>query len=132
MHKTAGTAKACFVCFKPTTTVLATSGTVDFLYTCPGHLSDSGFATLLDEEKKTATVSAEEISRVKLEWEERQKLKGAEKEKEKDSGTKDNKNTEQQNADKSKKGIPPTLPSTTPSTPAAHERYILHPGIFAS
>jgi len=131
MYKTAGTEKACFVCFKPTTTVLATSGTVDFLYTCPGHLSDSGFATLLDEEKTSVSISAEDIARVKLEWEERQKLKGAEKEKEKDSGTKDN-NTEQKNTDKSKKGVLPTLPSTTLPTPAAHERYILHKGIFAS
>ena len=123
----AGTAKACFVCYKPTTTVLATINIVDFLYTCPGHLSDSGFATLVkDEEKSVAvSVSAEEIAKVKLKWEEKQK-------KEKDSDAKDNKIEIDNDKDRSKQETSLKPTSTTPSTPVTHERYILHRNFFAS
>jgi hypothetical protein len=111
--------------------VLATINTVDFLYTCAGHLTDSGFATSVkDEEKNTsAIVSAEEIARVKAEWEERQK-KAKEKEKEKDSGSKDKKDTEQQ-PDKYK-GKKEDSPKSTSSPQSTHERYILHRNFFAS
>ncbi len=39
-ERKAGTARPCFVCRAGTTTVLATAGTQDFLYTCDKHLSD--------------------------------------------------------------------------------------------
>lgn len=39
VQKTA-TARPCYVCNRPTQTVLATIKTEDFLYTCDSHLSD--------------------------------------------------------------------------------------------
>ena len=71
--QTAGTAKGCFVCCRPTTTVLATVDTVDFLYTCNGHLNDTNFAS-----KVKVKVTAEEIAEVKRQWEEKQRRPQAE------------------------------------------------------
>ena len=53
------------MCMRPTTTVLATIKSEDFLYTCDGHLEDANFASRIK-------VTAEEIAEVKREWEERQ------------------------------------------------------------
>lgn len=39
-ERKAATAKACFVCRTPSTTVLATVDTKDFIYTCEKHLND--------------------------------------------------------------------------------------------
>jgi hypothetical protein len=39
-ERQAGTARQCFVCRSPTTTVLATIDKKDFVYTCPKHLTD--------------------------------------------------------------------------------------------
>lgn len=43
--------KPCFICYKPTTSVLLSLNSIDFLYTCPPHLKDPLFATpaLLDD-----------------------------------------------------------------------------------
>ncbi|OBZ76441.1 hypothetical protein A0H81_03811 [Grifola frondosa] len=118
-----GTARPCYICHKPTTTVLATINTVDFLYSCDSHLTDPG---------------AEEIAKVKEEWEERQKKK-QEKAKEKES-TKDQKDEgkdkDQDNTDKnSEKGSKdtkktpgswsPPVSVSPPSTPSHQRR--LHP-----
>lgn len=35
-----GTERPCYVCNRPTTTVLATIKAEDFIYTCESHLSD--------------------------------------------------------------------------------------------
>jgi len=139
-----GTAKACYICNKPTTTVLATINTVDFIYTCDSHLTDPGFATQVGESTDGVTgggakklgLSAEEIAKVKEEWEERQKKKQKEKEqteKEKDKD-KEAKDKDEKKDDKSKSSTPkastsPT-PSPQPSTPT-HQRYTLHRDIFA-
>ena len=134
--QTAATAKACYVCYKPSTTVLATINTVDFLYTCPGHLTDANFATPLGESSgglgaegaKKLSVSPEEIAKVKEEWEERQRIKL---EKEKAKGKeKDEKGTGDKDKDASKKVslIPPTTP---PVSAATHESYSLHRDYFA-
>lgn len=40
-ERKAGTERPCYVCRMPTTTVLATLNTEDFLYACPKHLTDS-------------------------------------------------------------------------------------------
>ncbi|KAF9569391.1 DUF1742-domain-containing protein [Agrocybe pediades] len=139
--RTAGTPKACYVCYKPTTTVLATAKTIDFLYTCPIHLTDSGFATLCVDESKP-TISAEEIAKVKVEWEEKEKRKKEkEKEKAKEKSDDKEKGKEQKDEDKGdtkkESSKSPKIPgslstSPTPGTPTAtHERYILHRGIFA-
>ena len=53
------------MCMRPTTTVLATIKSEDFLYTCDGHLEDANFASRIK-------VTAEVIAEVKREWEERQ------------------------------------------------------------
>ncbi|KAI0604044.1 DUF1742-domain-containing protein, partial [Pyrenophora tritici-repentis] len=51
--------KACWICYKPTTSVLITPNNKDFFYICAGHLSDRGFclpeadeAKRVEEEKK--------------------------------------------------------------------------------
>ncbi|KAI0722182.1 VPS4-associated protein 1 [Cerioporus squamosus] len=135
-----GTAKPCYVCNKPTTTVLATINTVDFLYTCDTHLSDPGFASQVGSTNdgvgaggaKKMGLSPEEIAKVKAEWEERQKKKtekAKEKEKDKEGDDKDAKDGE-----KKKSALPGSLtpPSATPApaTPT-HQRYTLHRDIFA-
>jgi hypothetical protein len=135
--QTAATAKACYVCYKPSTTVLATIHTIDFLYTCPGHLTDPNFAILLGESSglgadgsKKSGVSAEEIAKVKEEWEERQRIK-AEKAKEKEKKEKEPEEKEKKADDSMDKTSSKTLGST-PSTPApTHQRYSLHRDYFA-
>lgn len=129
--KTAGTPKACYVCYKPTTTVLATKDTVDFLYSCDGHLKDPGFASLVatpaPELQKAPAVSAEEIARVKKEWEDKQKKKREAEEKKKDEEKKDGEETKV----KVIKSPPATSSPAPPATPT-HERYTLHRDFFAS
>ena len=128
-RQTAGTAKACYVCYKPTTMVLATINTVDFLYTCPGHLSDQGFASLVSTSNVSKVdISAEEIAKVKVEWEEKEK-KWKEKEKEKDK----NNDSDNKAGDKkrTKEESKPLKISATPPPPA-HERYTLHRDFFSS
>ena len=41
------TAKPCYICKRPTETVLSTIKTEDFLYTCESHLTDSYVLLLL-------------------------------------------------------------------------------------
>ena len=59
--QTAGTPRACYVCYKPTTTVLATVNTVDFVYCCDGHLTDPGFATKVNESSDGAGAGAKKV-----------------------------------------------------------------------
>jgi hypothetical protein len=121
--------------------VLATINTTDFLYTCPGHLNDPSFASQLVDSgdgivaAQKAAISADEIAKVKEEWEERQKkkqekekAKAAEKEKEKDS----------EKEDKDKKTInskittPSPLPAAAPTPPKpTHQKYALHRDFYA-
>jgi hypothetical protein len=136
------------VCYKPTATVLATINTVDFLYTCPGHLEDRGFASILGGVDgagggRKMGLDDEEIAKVKEEWEQKQKAK-LEKEKEKAKKEKEKKEANEGNSkdkDKDKKEskrdeskypkIPASLSTPTPPTPT-HERYALHRDYFAS
>jgi hypothetical protein len=147
-----GTERPCFICYKPTTIVLATINTVDFLYTCSTHLSDPGFATKVaaDEAsspKSTPAVSQEAIDKIKEEWEEKQrkrKEKEKEKEKQKDGGDDGNKgkakkDDESEGAATKKTKSPPPATSPTPSSSSAsttpvtpsHEKYVLHRDMFA-
>ncbi|TFK74493.1 DUF1742-domain-containing protein [Pluteus cervinus] len=142
--RTAGSSKACYVCYKPTTTVLATINTVDFLYTCDGHLKDSNFASQVGESGDGAEgtrkmgLSPEELAKVKAEWEEKQKKK-AEKEKEKEKEKADEKEKDkdkdkekEKEKKESSKSPPPASTSSGTSTPApTHERYTLHRDFFA-
>lgn len=134
--RTAGTPKACFVCYRPTPIVLATAQTVDFLYACESHLKDPGFASRIADDPKPA-LSAEEIAQVKTDWEERQKRKAEkakEKEKDGENGNGDDKDGGKSKDDSSKDKTPPKAispaPSTTPQQPT-HEKYTLHRDIFA-
>jgi hypothetical protein len=108
---------------------LATINVVDFLYTCPGHLSDQGFATLVSSDVPKVTISAEEIAKVKAEWEEKEK-KRKEKEKEEKDKEKDKDNKAgDKGKEESKSPKIPGTPSTPP--PPAHERYTLHRNFFS-
>ncbi|KAJ4472171.1 DUF1742-domain-containing protein [Lentinula aciculospora] len=136
--RTTGTPKACWICYKPTTTVLATINTVDFLYACDSHLTDRGFASPISESSdgvngaQKLNLGPEEIAKVKEEWEEKQKLK-AEKEKGKttEDGS-DNKDDEKQKKEGVPSPKPPgALPHPIPQKPSAsHQRFTLHRDIF--
>ncbi|KAA1466078.1 DUF1742-domain-containing protein [Dentipellis sp. KUC8613] len=153
--RTAGTPKACYVCYKPTPTVLATANAVDFIYTCDAHLKDPGFATQLGDSgdgvspggAKKMGLSPEEIAKVKEEWEEKQRRKKEKAEKakaEKEAAAKDGekKDEDKESAGKDKKSKSPSpMPKTPGSLPASpsgsgtptpsHDRYALHRDLFA-
>ncbi|KAH9907837.1 DUF1742-domain-containing protein [Xylariomycetidae sp. FL2044] len=79
-------AKACEVCFKPSTSVLITPEKQDFFYVCAGHLGDRGFCSPIVDEaavaaKKKQREMEEELERVKKEYEDKQRKK-----KEKEAG----------------------------------------------
>ncbi|KAF9263682.1 DUF1742-domain-containing protein [Marasmius fiardii PR-910] len=127
----AGTPRPCYVCDKPTTTVLATINTVDFIYTCLTHLTDRNFATqTVDSTPAQPKPSDGEIEKVKLEWEEKQKRK-QEKEKEKKDSEKD---SDEKPDEKIKAKSPsPPVPTPTPASSSVpvHERYSLHRDFFS-
>ena len=114
--------------------VLATLNTTDFLYTCPTHLTDRGFATPVGEASEGAQgarklgMMPEEIAKVKEEWEEVQR-KRAEKEKDKGKSLENQDKTGGQDTPKEKERKPDSQPS--PASPP-HERYALHRDYFAS
>ncbi|KAI9688533.1 MAG: hypothetical protein M1822_001482 [Bathelium mastoideum] len=73
-------AKACYICYKPSTSVLITPDNKDHLYVCVGHLKDRGFCQPIVDEAEAAAQKRrkdleEEIERVKREHEEKQKRK---------------------------------------------------------
>ncbi|KAG6328808.1 hypothetical protein ID866_10282 [Astraeus odoratus] len=144
--RTAATAKACYICYKPTTIVLATIDTTDFLYTCAIHLTDPGFATRVKDEVDTKVgASAEEIAKIKQEWEDKQRKKREkEKEKEKEKEEREKADKEKEDTkekekaadgevDKSKKpeGSATASGQPAPSPKPTHERYVLHRDIFS-
>lgn len=144
--RTAGTAKSCYICYKPTTTVLATINTSDFLYTCPTHLADRGFATpaggTVDGARKPKS-PPDEIAKVKEEWEEKQKKKAEqksqgkgeenEKSKEQDKAKEHDKGKDKaQDKGKDKEQAPETQDKEAESKPdTSHEQYTLHRDYFA-
>ncbi|KAF8271743.1 hypothetical protein EI94DRAFT_1719918 [Lactarius quietus] len=102
------TARACYVCSKPTTTV-SPPRTQSTSSTHPG------FATEIIVDPPKETVSKEEISRVKAEWEAKEARK----------------------KDKRDKSPSPPVPGALGSPPAAsnatptHKRYSLHRDFYA-
>ncbi|KAJ5176290.1 Protein of unknown function DUF1742 [Penicillium canariense] len=73
-------AKACLICYKPSTSVMITPDNKDFFYVCPAHLQDRHFCSpIVDAEGEAARLKeqklAEEIENVKKEYEEKQKRK---------------------------------------------------------
>ncbi|XXG97261.1 hypothetical protein Hte_003557 [Hypoxylon texense] len=104
-------AKACEICYKPSTSVLVTPENKDFFYVCPSHLKDKGFCSpIIDHEAVAAKKKKEmeeEIERVKKEYEEKQRKKqqkdkkGEETENPKDKEEKDSKDAEKKDESKS-------------------------------
>ena len=72
-------AKACWICYKPSSTVLVTPDQDDWFHVCPGHLKDRKFAIPKDEEdiaeKKRKEELEKEIEVVKKEFEEKMRKK---------------------------------------------------------
>ncbi|KAJ5907833.1 hypothetical protein N7495_000515 [Penicillium taxi] len=88
-------AKACMICFKPSTSVMITADSKDFFYVCPAHLQDRNFCSpVVDTEGKAKRLKeeqmAKEIELVKKEYEEKQRKK-KEREKKSDKNDKDDK-----------------------------------------
>ncbi|KAI9856017.1 MAG: hypothetical protein M1824_005714 [Vezdaea acicularis] len=97
-------AKACDICYKPTTSVLITVDNKDFFYTCQGHLKDRGFCSPIVSDEEIAARKKEELDRevakLKMEFDEKQKKK---KEKEKQKKEKDRKDGEKDKKDDASK-----------------------------
>ena len=101
-------AKACWVCYRPSSTVLITVEQDDWFHVCPGHLKDRKFAIPQDEEdlaeKKRQEELEKEIEAGKKEFEENMRKKLArrkQKEYEKDdSKKKEDKKEEKEDLEK--------------------------------
>ncbi|KAF9887874.1 hypothetical protein FE257_009534 [Aspergillus nanangensis] len=96
-------AKACYICYKPSTSVMITPDNKDYFYVCPSHLKDKNFCSpVVDSEDQAAKqkqeAMAREIEKVKKEYEEKQQKK-KQKDKEKNSSDK----SKDKNDDQSKK-----------------------------
>ncbi|KAF2672649.1 DUF1742-domain-containing protein [Microthyrium microscopicum] len=103
MRRVADTqAKACWICYKASSTVLITPDNKDFFYICPGHLTDRGFCT--PDADEAASIAAkkqqEELEREKTKLiaefaekkrarEKRQEERKKNKDKDKDKSDKD-------------------------------------------
>lgn len=134
--RTTATAKACYICYKPTNAVLATIDTSDFLYTCTVHLSDHGFATrvLEPESENKIGISVEEIAKLREEWEEKQRRKKEKEKADKDKDKTADEGEKKEDDGKSEKSskVPGSLPTSGSLSPRpTHEKYILHRDIFA-
>jgi AAA-ATPase Vps4-associated protein 1 len=125
--------------------------TVDFLYTCPVHLTDPNFASPLGESNdgvaggsRKMGLSTEEIAKVKEEWEERQKkklekeqAKKKEEESKKDKGkekeSEEGKKSEEKEKTAESNNMIGSLPSgvSTPTPTPSHQRFTLHRDFFA-
>ncbi|KAI2611131.1 DUF1742-domain-containing protein [Hypoxylon fragiforme] len=72
-------AKACELCFKPSTSVLFNPENKDFFYVCLAHIKDRGFCSpIIDQEAiaaKKKKEMEEELEKVKKEYEEKQRKK---------------------------------------------------------
>ncbi|KAG6000279.1 hypothetical protein E4U54_001479 [Claviceps lovelessii] len=72
-------AKACDVCYKPSSSVLITADKKDFFYICSTHLKDTYFCTpKIDEaaiKARREKALAEETEKLKKEYQERQRRK---------------------------------------------------------
>jgi len=94
-------AKGCFICYKPTSSVMITPDNKDYFYICPAHLKDKNFAVPTDdeakamEERKKKEDLDKEIELIKKEYEEKLKRK-KEKSKKKD----DNKDADKDKSEK--------------------------------
>ncbi|KAH9180014.1 VPS4-associated protein 1 [Lactarius sanguifluus] len=122
------TSRACYVCYKPTATCLATTNAVDFIYTCDAHLSDPGFATEIVDPNapKEAVVSKEEIARVKAEWEAKEEAR-----KKKDNKGKKSSDKSPSPSSSVPGSLPPIPAASSSGTTLTHKRYSLHRDFYA-
>jgi hypothetical protein len=78
-------AKACFICYKPTSTVMVTEdGKSDYFYLCEGHLADTAFATPqvdpeVEKAKERQKALEQEIEELERRWKEHEAKKKKEK-----------------------------------------------------
>ncbi|KAJ9105257.1 hypothetical protein QFC21_001624 [Naganishia friedmannii] len=137
-ERKAGTERACYVCRMPTTTVLATLKSEDFLYVCPKHLEDS--VTPIPEPTPSGP-TAEEIAKVVKEHEEKEAQRrkaAAEKDGKASDSAKEKEKDELFKPTTATGIIPPSAASVSESASAStlikatggHRRYALHRGIF--
>ncbi|CAI7677808.1 hypothetical protein N7455_005630 [Penicillium solitum] len=96
-------AKACLICYKPSTSVMITPDNKDFFYVCPAHLQDKHFCSpIIDTEGQAKRLKeealAKEIEKIKKEYEEKQRRK---KEREK-AASKDDKEEKDKGKDEPK------------------------------
>jgi len=103
-------AKACDICYKPSTSVLITPDKKDFFYVCPAHLKDRYFCSpKIDEEAvkaKRERELAEEKEKIMKEYEEKQKKKKGKEEKtkkNKDAGKDEDKDKDKDDDKETKK-----------------------------
>ncbi|KAI6708121.1 hypothetical protein JHW43_009355 [Diplocarpon mali] len=54
-------AKACEICYKPSTSVLVAPENKDFFYVCPAHLKDKGFCNAIIDEVAVAAKKKKEM-----------------------------------------------------------------------
>ncbi|MCJ1292689.1 hypothetical protein MMC34_004242 [Xylographa carneopallida] len=99
--------KPCYVCYKPTLSVLITPDNKDFFYACRGHLKDRGFCSpVVDEAAKKKEELDREIELVKKEYEEKlakkKKTKDKKELKEEDQEEKMKEDAAQKEAEKEK------------------------------
>ncbi|ORX39579.1 VPS4-associated protein 1 [Kockovaella imperatae] len=138
------TARPCYICKRPTETVLATLKTEDFLYTCDGHLSDPGFASPIAPPPSNSGPSPEDIRKVIADYHAREAKKASPTEKDAKESPQGSKN-DTEGKDKSKSVNPgaekspahsvdlsnmSNLPVSTASPPSTHRKYALHRQIF--
>ncbi|ODO08290.1 hypothetical protein L198_00013 [Cryptococcus wingfieldii CBS 7118] len=119
-----GTAKSCYICHRPTTTVLATLKTEDFLYTCEVHLSDP--ASPIAPPPQLSAPSAEDIRKVVADYNARESKK------KEASGKPDEKEKDPKDA-KSPSPAPspaPSVPTSTPPAQPTHKKFALHGKMF--
>lgn len=103
LRKVADTAaKSCWICYKPSSSVLITPDNKDFFYVCPSHLKDSNFCQPTESE---AAAIAErqnkedldrEIEKIKAEHEAKMKKKQEKRKDKKDAKEKDVKKADQE------------------------------------
>ncbi|PYI22081.1 DUF1742-domain-containing protein [Aspergillus japonicus CBS 114.51] len=140
-------AKSCYICYKPSTSVLITPDNKDFFYACPSHLTDRNFCSpIIDaaevEAKAKRDAMAKEIEKVKKEYEERQarkakksgdkekeKEKEKEKDKDKDSKEKDGEGKDDKAAEK-ERDDKKSGDTTTPSTDDSPRIFALHKNFY--
>ncbi|MCJ1392230.1 hypothetical protein MMC18_005097 [Xylographa bjoerkii] len=93
--------KPCYVCYKPTVSVLITPDNKDFFYACRGHLKDRGFCSpVIDEAAKKKEELDREIELVKKDYEEKLAKKKKAKDKKDSKGEGQEEKTEEAAAQK--------------------------------